>query len=64
MLLDIYGTNHDGRLWEYPNEFRPDQFTRSGRTTYLILFPKGEGTPLRVTDAPVRASPSRSLRQA
>lgn len=26
VLLDLYGTNHDSRLWEYPNEFRPERF--------------------------------------
>lgn len=26
VLLDIYGTNHDGRHWEYPEEFNPLRF--------------------------------------
>ena len=26
MLLDLYGSNHDGRLWENPNQFEPERF--------------------------------------
>ncbi|MGH3425274.1 MAG: cytochrome P450 [Nocardioidaceae bacterium] len=26
VLLDLYGTNHDPRLWEAPGEFRPERF--------------------------------------
>ena len=26
VLLDIYGTNHDPRIWRNPNEFCPDRF--------------------------------------
>jgi fatty-acid peroxygenase len=26
VLLDIYGTHHDARLWEHPDEFRPERF--------------------------------------
>jgi fatty-acid peroxygenase len=26
VLLDLYGTNHDRRLWQVPEEFRPDRF--------------------------------------
>lgn len=25
-LLDLYGTNHDGRAWPQPHEFRPERF--------------------------------------
>ncbi|WP_010631438.1 cytochrome P450 [Sporolactobacillus vineae] len=26
VLLDVYGTHHDPRLWDRPDEFRPDRF--------------------------------------
>lgn len=26
VLLDMYGTNHDARLWEQPEAFRPERF--------------------------------------
>lgn len=26
VMLDLYGTNHDPRLWEAPDEFRPERF--------------------------------------
>ena len=42
VLLDVYGTNHDARLWEYPNEFQPERFmTRKGGLFDFI--PQGGG---------------------
>lgn len=26
LMLDLYGTNHDARVWDAPDEFRPDRF--------------------------------------
>ncbi len=26
VMLDLYGTNHDARLWDAPEEFRPERF--------------------------------------
>ncbi|MFC5068048.1 cytochrome P450 [Flaviflagellibacter deserti] len=26
VLLDLYGTNHDARLWQEPDRFKPDRF--------------------------------------
>ena len=41
-LLDIYGTNHDRRLWERPGEFRPERFI--GRHAGGFEFiPQGAG---------------------
>lgn len=39
-LLDLYGTNHDARLWPQPGEFRPERFL--GRVPGLFeLVPQG-----------------------
>ncbi len=27
-LLDLYGTNHDQKLWEHPNMFYPERFAQ------------------------------------
>ncbi|QUF67290.1 cytochrome P450 [Bacillus atrophaeus] len=46
VLLDLYGTNHDARLWEDPNEFRPERF--KGRNEQLFdLIPQGGGDPAK-----------------
>ena len=42
VLLDLYGTNHDVRLWEQPNRFRPQRFAGwDGNPNTLI--PQGGG---------------------
>jgi fatty-acid peroxygenase len=44
VLLDIYGTNHDPRLWEDPFEFCPERF--GGWDGSLFdLIPQGGGDP-------------------
>ncbi|SHF94220.1 cytochrome P450 [Streptoalloteichus hindustanus] len=44
VLLDLYGQNHDGRLWEEPYAFRPDRFL--GRKIGAFeLVPQGGGDP-------------------
>ena len=42
VLLDIYGTNHDGRLWPEPEQFRPDRF-RNWSGNPFTLIPQGGG---------------------
>ncbi len=42
VLLDIYGTNHDARLWERPDEFEPERF-RHGHAGKFDLIPQGGG---------------------
>jgi fatty-acid peroxygenase len=42
VLLDIYGTNHDPRLWEQPDAFRPDRF-RNWQGNRFRLIPQGGG---------------------
>lgn len=42
-LLDIYGTNHDPRLWDHPEKFDPDRF-RSWEDTAYNFIANGGGT--------------------
>jgi fatty-acid peroxygenase len=44
VLLDVYGTNHDPRIWENPNEFRPDRF-REWKGSLFDFIPQGGGDP-------------------
>jgi fatty-acid peroxygenase len=44
VLLDVYGTNHDERLWENPHEFNPERF--DGRSIKPFDFlAQGGGDP-------------------
>lgn len=44
VLLDIYGTNHDSRIWENPNEFRPERF-KEWKSSLFDFIPQGGGDP-------------------
>ncbi|OCA85698.1 cytochrome [Bacillus sp. FJAT-27225] len=46
VLLDIFGTNHDYRLWEFPNEFHPERFREWDGNPYSFI-PQGGGDPAR-----------------
>ncbi|MGE0911758.1 cytochrome P450 [Bacillus atrophaeus] len=46
VLLDLYGTNHDARLWEDPNEFRPERF-KDWKDQLFDLIPQGGGDPAK-----------------
>ncbi|WP_189319264.1 cytochrome P450 [Bacillus atrophaeus] len=46
VLLDLYGTNHDARLWEDPNEFRPERFKVRNEQLF-DLIPQGGGDPAK-----------------
>lgn len=41
-LLDLYGTNHDPRLWEEPDTFQPERFRHWQENAYSFL-PQGGG---------------------
>jgi fatty-acid peroxygenase len=41
-LIDIYGTNHDPRLWEEPETFWPERFAHREPTAFDML-PQGGG---------------------
>ena len=42
VLLDLYGTNRDERVWPSPEEFRPARFRRWDRSPYNYI-PQGGG---------------------
>lgn len=42
VLLDLYGTNHDPRVWEDPAEFRPERFHHSQAGLFGFI-PQGGG---------------------
>lgn len=42
VLLDLYGTNHDPRIWEEPQEFRPERFSRWNQSPWNFI-PQGGG---------------------
>ncbi|MGQ9365793.1 cytochrome P450 [Azospirillum sp. ST 5-10] len=42
VLLDLYGTNHDVRIWEDPGAFRPERF-RGREIGAFALVPQGGG---------------------
>ncbi|ALC91240.1 cytochrome [Bacillus sp. FJAT-18017] len=46
VLLDIYGTNHDYRLWEFPKDFLPERFRDWDGNLYSFI-PQGGGDPAR-----------------
>lgn len=42
VILDLYGTDHDPRLWERPDEFRPERFRNWTGDAYALV-PQGGG---------------------
>jgi fatty-acid peroxygenase len=42
VLLDLYGTNHDPRLWDEPDRFRPERFQNWPGDPYTMI-PQGAG---------------------
>lgn len=44
VLLDLYGTNHDARTWQRPDEFVPERFTSpAGAASACSFVPQGGG---------------------
>jgi fatty-acid peroxygenase len=46
VLLDMYGTNRDPRLWDNPNEFTPERFKDWNGGLYNFI-PQGGGDPAK-----------------
>lgn len=44
VFLDMYGTNHDERIWNSPNEFMPERFRDWNGSLYNFI-PQGGGDP-------------------
>jgi len=44
VLLDVYGINHDSRIWEKPFEFQPERFREWTYDPYEFI-PHGGGNP-------------------
>lgn len=42
VILDLYGTNHDARLWEAPESFNPQRFAQDEKQPYGFI-PQGGG---------------------
>lgn len=42
VILDLYGTNHDARSWQEPDEFRPERFREWDGNPYNFI-PQGGG---------------------
>lgn len=46
VLLDVYGTNHDSRIWKNPYEFRPERF-KERKDNLFDFIPQGGGDPAK-----------------
>lgn len=44
VVLDLYGTNHDVRCWEAPDDFHPERFLATSPGAYAFI-PQGGGDP-------------------
>ena len=51
VFLDLYGTNHDGRIWDNPNVFIPERFINRPERPY-DLIPQGGGDYKKGTRCP------------
>ncbi len=56
VLMDLYGTNHDARLWPEPDRFDPERF-RGGQPDPFTLLSHGGGAAASGHRCPARASP-------
>lgn len=51
VLLDMYGTNHDSRIWEKPYEFNPERF-KGWKGSSFDFIPQGGGDPNKTHRCP------------
>ena len=57
VLLDLYGTNHDERLWSSPSQFQADRFRHWNQGEFNFIS-QGEEDTWTATAAPENGSPS------
>lgn len=46
VLLDVYGMNHDPKVWNNPNEFQPERFKEKNDRLFKFI-PQGGGDPAK-----------------
>lgn len=46
VLLDVYGMNHDPRIWKHPDQFYPERFLEEKDRSYSFI-PQGGGDPAK-----------------
>lgn len=51
VILDMYGTNHDSRIWEKPDEFNPERF-KEWKGSLFDFIPQGGGDPSKTHRCP------------
>lgn len=51
VILDIYGTNHDSKVWEKPNEFYPERFKKQ-KGSLFDFIPQGGGDAAKTHRCP------------
>jgi fatty-acid peroxygenase len=44
-MLDLYGTNHDPRIWRSPQRFRPERFLEGADPRWVVAQGAGDHTP-------------------
>jgi fatty-acid peroxygenase len=52
VLLDLYGTNRDARLWEQPDSFSPARLRGRNLATSFDFIPQGAGDPAETHRCP------------
>jgi fatty-acid peroxygenase len=62
-LLDVHGTNHDPRVWELPERFRPERFLE-GEPGPFDFVPQGGGEARRHHRCPGEPLSLALMRQA
>ena len=51
VLLDMYGTNRDSRIWKNPDEFHPERF-KEWKDSLFDFIPQGGGDPSKTHRCP------------